>query len=56
MLYGILGLVHLVLWIWALVDILGSGMSPGNKILWLIVILLLPVIGLILYVLMGRGR
>lgn len=56
MLFGILGLVHLALWIWALIDILGSSMTAGNKILWLLVVLLLPVIGLIIYFLIGRGR
>lgn len=51
---GLLGLVLLALVIWALVDIVQSGRPDGNKILWALIIILLPVIGLILYVLIGR--
>ncbi|MBI2481605.1 MAG: PLDc N-terminal domain-containing protein [Planctomycetia bacterium] len=32
----------------------GNG-SPGHKLLWTILILLLPVIGLVLYLLLGRS-
>ncbi|MEQ8230908.1 MAG: PLD nuclease N-terminal domain-containing protein [Gammaproteobacteria bacterium] len=51
--YGILGLVVLVLDIWAIVKILGSPASTGAKVLWTLVILLLPVIGLIIWFLAG---
>jgi hypothetical protein len=50
---GLLGLIILVLDIWALVRVLGSGASTGSKVLWVVVILLLPVVGLILWALMG---
>lgn len=53
--YSILGIIHLILFIWALVDILKSGKQPMEKLLWIVVILLLPLIGLILYILIGRG-
>ncbi len=56
MLYTILGIVHLVLWLIAAVEILGSNKSLGNKILWLLIILLLPLIGLILYYVIGRNK
>lgn len=53
---GLLGLVILVLDIWAIVQILGSGAPNGNKVLWIVVIVLLPLIGLLLWFLMGpRG-
>lgn len=55
MLYTIIGVLHLILWIWAIIDILGSGKSVGEKLLWIIIVLLLPLIGLILYILLGRG-
>lgn len=55
MTYSILGILHLILWIWAIIDILGSGKSAGEKLLWILIVLLLPLIGLILYVLLGRG-
>ncbi len=52
--YSILGIIHLILFIWAVVQIIGSGMSLGSKILWILIVFLLPVIGLILYYLIGR--
>lgn len=53
--YTIVGVLHLVLFIWALFQILGSGMSFGAKILWLAVVFFFPIIGLILFILLGRG-
>ncbi len=50
----ILGIIHLVLWIIAVIDILGSNKSLGMKILWILIVLLLPLIGLIIYFLIGR--
>lgn len=54
--YSLLGVIHLIVFIWAIVDILRSGKPPMEKLLWILVVLLLPVIGLILYILIGRGR
>lgn len=53
--YSILGIIHLILFIWALIQILGSGMSVLSKILWIAIVFLFPVIGLIVYLLVGRG-
>jgi len=50
----ILGVIHLVLFVIAAIDILGSNKSIGAKILWMLLILFLPVIGLIIYFLIGR--
>ncbi|MCB1705550.1 MAG: PLDc_N domain-containing protein [Halioglobus sp.] len=50
---GILGVVILVLDIWAIVRVIGSGASIGAKILWSLLILVLPVIGLIIWYLAG---
>lgn len=52
--YGIVGLIVLILDIIAIVSVLGSSMSVGGKLLWILLILLLPVIGMILYFLIGR--
>jgi hypothetical protein len=54
--YSLLGLLHLIIWIWAIVDILKSGKSSGEKLLWILVVFLLPLLGLILYILLGRGK
>ena len=53
--YSIVGVLHLVLFVWALIQILGSTMSAGNKILWILLVFLLPVLGLIIYYLFGRS-
>jgi hypothetical protein len=46
----------LVLDIIALVSLLKSGADTGTKILWALLIILLPLIGMIIYFLMGPGR
>ena len=40
----------------AIVSILKSSADSGTKLLWIVVVVLLPVLGMILYVLMGPGR
>jgi hypothetical protein len=54
--YSIIGLVILVLDIIALVSLLQSGADTATKILWALLIILLPALGMILYFLMGPGR
>jgi hypothetical protein len=51
--FGILGLIILIIDIVAIMKILGSSASPGMKILWTLLILFLPVIGLIIWWLAG---
>ena len=50
---GLLGLIILILDVWAIVRIVQSGAETGTKVLWVVVILLLPVLGLILWLLFG---
>jgi hypothetical protein len=50
----LLGVLHLILWVIAAIEIIKSGKSLGGKILWLLVILLLPLVGLIIYYIAGR--
>jgi hypothetical protein len=50
---GLLGLSLLVLDVYAIVKIIGSGASTGSKVLWVVLILLLPLLGLILWWLLG---
>ncbi|HKA42376.1 MAG TPA: PLDc N-terminal domain-containing protein [Burkholderiales bacterium] len=53
---GILGVVILILDVWAIVNIAQSGAATGNKVLWIVLVLLLPLLGLILWALLGpRG-
>ena len=51
---GLLSLVVLVLDIVAIIDVLKSSMTTGKKVLWIILILILPLIGLLLYFFIGR--
>jgi hypothetical protein len=54
---GLFGLIVLALDIWAIVNVLGSGTSTGGKVLWIVLVLLLPVVGLIIWLVAGpRGR
>lgn len=50
----ILAVAALALWIWALVDIIGRPMDGTKKLLWIIVILVAPLLGALLYLLIGR--
>lgn len=53
MLEGILGILHLIVVIWAVLSIIKSGASTGGKLLWSLLVLLLPLIGLIIWFLAG---
>ncbi|OKH88585.1 MULTISPECIES: PLD nuclease N-terminal domain-containing protein [Thalassospira] len=50
---GIIGLIILIADIWAIINVFGSGASTGSKILWTILILVLPVVGLIIWFFAG---
>ena len=51
---GILGLLILAIDVWAIVTIVQSGAATAQKVLWIVLILLLPVVGVILWFLLGR--
>jgi len=55
MLESLVGLVILVLDIWAIVSVLTGYGSVARKVVWILLILFLPVIGVILYLLLGRS-
>ena len=50
---GIGGFIILVLDIWAIVSILTSGASTGSKVLWTLLVLILPVLGFIIWLVAG---
>ena len=53
---GIFGLIILALDIWAVINVIQSGASTGAKIVWTLLIILLPVVGLIIWFFAGpRG-
>ncbi|MEZ3134818.1 PLDc N-terminal domain-containing protein [Stutzerimonas kunmingensis] len=54
---GIFGLLILILDIWAIISIVRSDSTWGKKVLWVLLIVLLPVLGLIIWGIMGpRGN
>jgi hypothetical protein len=54
---SLVGLIILVLSIWAIINIVKSNTEVGKKVLWVLLILFLPVIGLIIWALLGpRGN
>ncbi|WP_099825232.1 PLD nuclease N-terminal domain-containing protein [Oceaniglobus indicus] len=54
---GLGGLIVLVLDIWALISIFNSNATTGQKALWIILVLVLPVIGFIIWFFAGpRGQ
>ena len=50
---GIVGLLILAGDIWAIINIFQSSVSNGKKLVWILVVLLLPLLGLILWFLLG---
>ncbi|SIT80210.1 PLD nuclease N-terminal domain-containing protein [Pontibaca methylaminivorans] len=50
---GITGLVILALDIWAIVSIIGSSASTGAKVLWTLLVIVLPLVGFIIWLLAG---
>lgn len=50
---GLLGLIWLVLVIWAIIKVANSPAGSGAKILWILILLLFPLIGLIVWFFLG---
>ncbi|MEX2480059.1 MAG: PLDc N-terminal domain-containing protein [Gammaproteobacteria bacterium] len=50
---GLLGFIILVLDIWAIVRTVQSPAGTGAKVLWIVLILVLPVLGLLLWFFLG---
>jgi hypothetical protein len=54
---ALLSLAGFAFWIWMLVHaVTNKGLSDGEKIAWVLVIVFLPVLGCILYFLIGRPK
>jgi len=54
---GLIGLIILALDIRAIINVVKSGGSTGSKLLWILLILVLPVVGLIIWAIAGpRGN
>ena len=52
----LIGLSFFGLWIYALVDVLNSEFKGSNKLIWILVVLLLGILGVLLYLIIGRKQ
>jgi hypothetical protein len=50
---GLLGLLVLVADVWAILNIFQSGESTGTKVLWIVIVLVLPVLGFVIWYFAG---
>ena len=53
MLKSIIGLLILIADVWAIINIVQSNVSTGMKALWVVLVLVLPVLGLIIWYFAG---
>ena len=53
MLSTIVGLLILALQIWAIINIVQSGAETSSKVLWVLLVLLLPVVGVAIWYFAG---
>ncbi len=50
---GLLGLIWLIIVIWAIIKVAKSSAGGLAKVLWILVLLLFPLLGLIIWFLLG---
>lgn len=53
---GILGLVILALDIWAILHVAGSSASTGAKVFWILLVIILPVVGFLIWLVAGPRK
>lgn len=54
---GFFGLLVLILDVWAIVNIFQSPVSTGSKVFWIVLVLVLPFLGFIIWLFAGpRGQ
>jgi uncharacterized Tic20 family protein len=50
---GLIGLIILIADVYAIVKTVGSRASTGGKVFWIVLILVLPVLGLLIWLIAG---
>jgi hypothetical protein len=50
---GLFGLIVLIADVWAIVNVFQSGADTGKKVLWTVLVIILPVLGFILWYFLG---
>ncbi|MHB1586434.1 MAG: PLDc N-terminal domain-containing protein [Acidiferrobacteraceae bacterium] len=53
--YSLLGILVVVLDIIAVISVLFGSGTVGHKVLWIVLVLIFPIVGMILYYLIGRS-
>lgn len=53
---GLLGLIWLIIVIWAIIKTAQSNAGPVAKVLWILILLFFPLLGLIIWLLLGPKR
>lgn len=53
---AIIGIIILIADIWAIIQIVQSSASTGMKVVWVLIILFLPLIGLIIWFFLGPKK
>ena len=54
---GLISLACFAFWLWMLIHaITNKGLSDGEKIVWVLVVIFLPLIGSIIYFFIGRPK
>lgn len=53
---ALLGLIIVVADVWAIINVIGSRVTPAVKFVWVLLILLLPVLGLIIWLVAGPRK
>jgi hypothetical protein len=56
MLNAIIGVLILIADIWAIVNVFQSGASTGKKVIWIVIILVFPIVGLIIWYFAGPKK
>lgn len=51
--FGILAFIGFVLWIYALIKIVGSGASGISKAIWIAIVFFFPILGFIIWLIFG---
>lgn len=55
--FGVIGLIGLVFWVWALIDaIKNQRLTDNERIIWVVVIVFLQVLGALIYLIAGRKK
>ncbi len=52
----IIGILAVSLAIWALLDVIRASMDMNHRILWMVLVVLFPVVGPLIYFIKGKKR